>query len=54
MGNNPSIYIKFREILVKLDISPENTLGQLKEKIYEKLQIDDESYILFFKGHVLY
>ena len=48
-----SIFIKFRNVSIKLKISSKNTIGQLKEKIYEKLQMNDESYSLFFKGHQL-
>ena len=48
-----SIFIKFRNVSIKLKISPENTLSQLKEKINEKLQMNDESYCLFFEGHQL-
>ena len=54
MGNKSSIYIKIRGVSIKLDISPKNTLLQLKEKIHETLQLDDESYFLFFEGHGLY
>ncbi len=54
MSNESSIYIKIRGISIKFDISPKNTLLQLKEKIHETLQLDDESYFLFFEGHGLY
>ena len=51
MGNKQqNINIKFRNVLIKLDISPENTVDELKQKIYEKLEIDSESYSLFFNG----
>ena len=51
MGNKQqNINIKFRNALIKLDISPENTVDELKQKIYEKLEIDSESYSLFFNG----
>ncbi len=54
MSNESSIYIKIRGISIKFDISPKNTLLQLKEKIHDILQLDDESYFLFFEGHGLY
>ena len=51
MGNKQqNINIKFGNALIKLDISPENTVDELKQKIYEKLEIDSESYSLFFNG----
>ena len=51
MGNKQqNINIKFRNALIKLDISPENTFDELNKKIYEKLEIDSESYSLFFNG----
>lgn len=49
-----SIYIKVRGISVKLDISLDNTLEYLKEKIHDTLQMNKESYFLYFKGRRLY
>ena len=48
INEQQNINIKFRNIIIKLDISPENKVDELKQKIYEKLEIDSESYSLFF------
>ena len=50
INEQQNINIKFRNIIIKLDISPENTFDELKKKIYENLEIGRESYSLFFNG----
>ena len=50
INEQQNINIKFRNIIIKLDISPENTVDELKQKIYENLEIGRESYSLFFNG----
>ena len=50
INEQQNINIKFRNIIIKLDISPENKVDELKQKIYENLEIGRESYSLFFNG----
>ena len=50
INEQQNINIKFRNIIIKLDISPENEVDELKQKIYENLEIGRESYSLFFNG----
>ena len=54
MDNNSFIFIKYKNALIKLEISLEDTLVQLKKKIYESLQIQESIQILFFNGKELF
>lgn len=49
-----SIYIKVRGISIKFNISLDNTVGQLKEKINDTLQMNNESYCLYFQCKIFY
>ena len=47
IDNNTYVYIKYKNALIKLEISLEDSVYQLKEKIYESLQIQESIQILF-------
>ena len=41
MGNNITVFIKYNQVTLKIKISPQKTIGQLKRIIYQKMSIKE-------------
>ena len=53
MGNNITIFIKYNQITLKIKISPQKTIGQLKQIIYQKIEIKESLQNLFLEDKKL-
>ena len=49
MGNNITVFIKYNQATLKIKISPQKTIGQLKQIIYQKITIKESLQNLFLE-----
>ena len=53
MGNNITVFIKYNQAILKIKISPQKTIGQLKQIIYQKIAIQESLQNLFLEDKIL-
>ena len=53
MGNNITVFIKCNQATLKIKISPQKTIGQLKQLIYQKIAVKESLQNLFLEDKKL-